>query len=168
VSSSTTTYPPQQQLWQQDRRRFLLALGAILALLLIVSLITLIVTRPTPDKTLDTFCNALVAGDGRLAVSQLSTNLQNQQGAILITVLSARPITMCAHTPATIKGSSATATLLITSSSQTGPNNQSKTLATLIQDASGAWKIDALQSGQGEGKPGRPGSYPIRYMQPAS
>ncbi len=145
VSGSTTTYPPQQQLWQRDRRRLLLALGVITAILLIGSLIALLATRSTPDKTLDTFCNALVAGDGQLAVSQLTTNLQNQQGASLIAVLTARPITRCAHTPVIIKGSSATATLTVTSSSQTGTaNNQSKMLVTLIQDANGAWKIDTL------------------------
>jgi hypothetical protein len=145
VSGSATTYPPQQQLWQQDRRRLLLALGVILVILLIVLLITLVATRSTPDKTLDTFCDALVAGDGQLAVSQLSTNLQNQQGAGFITILSTHPITMCAHTPAIIKGSSAIATLTITSSPQTGiANNQSKMLVTLTQEANGAWKIDTL------------------------
>lgn len=147
VSGSTTTYPSQQQLWQRDRRRLLLGLGVILAILLITSLIALVATRSTPDKTLDTFCSALVAGDGRLAVNQLSTNFQNQQGTGLIAVLSVSTITTCAHSPAIIKGSSATATLTITSVPKTGTaHSQSKALVTLIQEANGAWKIDALQS----------------------
>ncbi len=142
VSGSATTYPPQQQLWRQDRRRLSLALVVILALLLIASLIALVATRSTPDKTLDAFCNALLAGDGRLAANQLSTNLQNQQGPNLVGV----PITMCAHTPAIIKGSSAIATLTITSPlSEVAASRQNKILVTLIQDASGAWKINALQ-----------------------
>src|SRR5579859_606881 len=147
VSGSATTYPPQQQLWRQDRRRLTLALVVILAILLIASLLALVATRSTPDKTLDTFCNALLAGDGRLAVNQLSANLQNQQGSNLIAVLGINNITTCAHTPAIFKGSSAIATLTVTSSSKTGTaNSQSKSPVTLIQEANGVWKIDALQS----------------------
>lgn len=147
VSGIATTYPPQQRLWQQDRRRLTVALGVLLALLLLTSLIALLATRSTPDKTLDTFCNALVAGDGRLAVNQFSTTLQNQQGAGLIVELEISKITMCAHTPASIKGSSATATLTLTSSLNTSAaNGLNKTLVTLIQEANGVWKIDSLQS----------------------
>ena len=155
VSDSTTTYPPRQQLWQQDRRRLSLALVVILAILLISSLIALVATRSTPDRTLDTFCNALLAGDGRLAVNQLSTNLQNQQGSLLIASLIVTKITTCAHTPAVIKGSSATATFSVTFPPNSGiATGQNKTLVTLIQEANGVWKIDALQgSGQGGGLP---------------
>ncbi len=160
VTGSATIYPSQQQLWQQDRRRLYLALVVILAILLISSLIALLAARSTPDKTLDTFCNALLAGDGRLADNQLSTNFQNQQGSFLIAVFDINKITTCAHTPAIIKGSSATATLTLTSpSSAAAANSQNKTLVTLIQQANGVWKINALQnSSQGGGKP-RP--YPI-------
>lgn len=142
VAGSAATYPSQQQLWQQDRRRLSLALGVVLALLLVASLIALVATRSTPDKTLNTFCNALLASDGRLAAAQLSTNLQNQQGQNLVSV----PITTCAHTPAIIKGSSAIATLTITSPlNEAAASRQIKILVTLIQDANGAWKINALQ-----------------------
>lgn len=146
VPGGITTYPPQQQLWQQDRRRLYLALAVMLAVIVIFSLISLIVSRPTPDRTLDTFCNALLAGNGQLAENQLSTRLQNQQGSLLIPLLVANKTITCAHTPAIIKGSSATATLSITFPSNSGTaNSQNKTLVTLIQEANGVWKIDALQ-----------------------
>ena len=147
VPDGVTTYPPQQRLWQQDRRRLYLSLGAMLAIIIVFSLISLIVSRSTPDKTLDTFCNALLAGDGRLADNQLSTKLQNQQGSFLIAELSSTRATTCTHTPAITNGSSATATLTTKFSSNPGfSNSPNKTLATLIQDANGVWKIDALQS----------------------
>ncbi len=147
VPDGITTYPPQQQLWQQDRRRLYIALVVMLAIFIVFSLISLIASRPTPDKTLDTFCNALLAGNGQLAENQLSTRLQNQQGSSLIALLVANKITTCAHTPAIIKGSSAIATLSLTFPSNSGATNrQSKTLVTLIQEANGVWKIDALQS----------------------
>ena len=147
VPDGVTTYPPQQQLWQQDRRRLYLSLGAMLAIIVVFSLISLIASRSTPDKTLDTFCNALLAGDGRLADNQLSTKLQNQRGSFLIAELSSTRATTCTHTPAITNGSSATATLTTKFSSNPGfSNSPNKTLATLIQDANGVWKIDALQS----------------------
>ena len=147
VPDGVTTYPPQQQLWRQDRRRLYLSLGVMLAIIIVFSLISLIASRSTPDKTLDTFCNALLAGDGQLADNQLSTKLQNQQGSFLMAELSSTRATVCTHTPAITNGSSATATLTTKFSSNPGfSNSPNKTLATLIQDANGVWKIDALQS----------------------
>jgi hypothetical protein len=127
----------------------------MLVILLISSLIAVFATRPTPDRTLDTFCNALLAGNGQLAVNQLSTNLQNQQGTVLIVALVVNKITTCAHTPAIIKGSSATATLTVTFPSSAGAaNGLNKMLVMLIQEANGTWKINALQNSlQGGGKP---------------
>jgi FHA domain len=146
VPDGITTYPPQLQLWQQDRRRLYLALVVMLAVIVIFSLISLIASRSTPDGTLDTFCNALLAGNEQLAINQLSTPFQNQQGSLLIASPVTNKITACAHTPAIIKGSSATATLSVTlSSSSSSVNSHSKTLVTLIQEANGIWKIDALQ-----------------------
>ncbi len=147
IPDGITTYPPQQQLWQQDRRRLYIVLLAMLVILIISSLIALIASRPTPDKTLDTFCNALLAGNGQLAENQLSTRLQNEQGSSLIALLVTNKITACRHTSAISNGSSATATLFVTSPSNSGATNlQGKSLVTLIQEASGAWRIDALQS----------------------
>ncbi len=147
VPDGITTYPSQQQLWQQDRRRLSLVLGVMLAIIIIFSLIALIASRSTPNKTLDTFCNAILTGNGQLATNQLSTRLQNQAGSLLIASLVTNKITACAHTPAIINGSSATATLSVTTPSNSGaangPNNM---LVTLVQDTNGAWKIDALQS----------------------
>jgi FHA domain len=146
IPGGSTTYPPQQQLWQQDRRRLNIALAAMLAIIIVFSLISLIASRSTPDKTLDTFCNALLASNGQLAANQLSTKLQNQQGSLSSFVV-ANKITTCVHTPAIIKGAGATATLSITIPSNSGTaNSLSKTLVTLIQDTNGIWKIDALQS----------------------
>jgi len=145
VPGGSTTYPPQQQLWQQDRRRLYIALAAMLAILIVFSLISLIASRSTPDRTLDTFCNALLASNGQLAANQLSPKLQNQQGSFSSFVV-ANKITTCAHTPAIIRGTSATVTLSLTIPSNSGTaNSLSKTLVTLIQDTNGIWKIDALQ-----------------------
>ena len=146
VADGITTYPPQQQLWQQDRRRLYIALVAMLVIIIVFSLISLIAFRPTPDKTLDTFCNALLAGNGQVAENQLTPRLQNQQGSSLSALLFANKITTCTHTSAIIKGFSATATLSVTFPSNFGATNRpSKTLVKLIQEASGVWKIDALQ-----------------------
>jgi pSer/pThr/pTyr-binding forkhead associated (FHA) protein len=146
VPGGITTYPPQQQLWQQDRRRLYIVLAAMLAIIIVFSLISLIASRSTPDKTLDTFCNALLAGNGQLAANQLSPKLQNQQGSFLIASVVANKITTCVHTPSIVKGASATATLSLTIPSNSGAaNSLSKTLVTLIQEANGFWKIDALQ-----------------------
>jgi hypothetical protein len=145
VPGGSTTYPPQQQLWQQDRRRLYRALAAMLAIIIIFSLISLIASRSTPDKTLDTFCNALLASNGQLAINQLSTKLQNQQRSLSSFVVTNK-ITTCAHTPSIIKGASATATLSRSiPSNSSAANSLSKTLVTLIQEANGVWKIDALQ-----------------------
>ena len=146
VPDGTTTYPPQQQLWQQDRRRLYLALAVMLAIIIVFSLISLIASRSTPDRTLDTFCNALLAGNGQLATDQLSTRLQNQTGSFFVVELSSTKATTCTHTPAITSGSSAKATLTIKFPSNSGlPNSLSNTLITLIQEANGVWKIDALQ-----------------------
>ncbi|MGH2498137.1 MAG: hypothetical protein ACRDIV_25855, partial [Ktedonobacteraceae bacterium] len=119
----------------------------MLAIIIIFSLISLIAFRSTPDKTLDTFCNALLAGNGSLAENQLSTRLQNQQGALLTAELPVRKPDTCTHTSAITRGSSAQATLTINfpsnSVSSAIPIN---TLVTLVQDTNGAWKIDALQN----------------------
>lgn len=147
VSSSTTTYPSQQLLWQQDRRRLYLALAVLLAIVIIFSLISLIASRSTPDKTLDMFCNAILAGNGPLAENQLSTRLQNEQGAGLAVSLSARKASACTHTSAITRGSSAQATLTIKfPANSVSSGTPVTTLATLVQDANGVWKIDALQS----------------------
>ncbi len=147
VPGGSTTYPPQQQLWQQDRRRLYRALAAMLAIIIIFSLISLIASRSTPDKTLDTFCNALLTGNGQLAADQLTPKFQkNQQGSFLIASVVTNKITTCVHTPSIIKGASATATLSRSiPSNSSAANSLSKTLVTLIQDTNGIWKIDALQ-----------------------
>ena len=146
VPGGISTYPSQQQLWQQDRRRLYIALIAMLAIIIVFSLISLIVSRSTPDKTLDTFCNALVAGNGQLAASQLTPKLQNQQG-VLASFVAANKITACTHTLSITRGASTTATLSVTiQSNSSATNSQRKILITLIQEANGIWKIDALQN----------------------
>lgn len=147
VPDSTTTYPSQQQLWQQDRRRLYLALGVMLAIIIIFSLISLIASRSTPDKTLDTFCNALLTGNGSLAENQFSTRIQNEQGTLLAVSFSARQANTCTHTSAITRGSSAQATLTIKfPANSVSPSTPINALATLVQDTNGVWKIDALQS----------------------
>lgn len=147
VPDSTTTYPSQQLLWQQDRRRLYLALAVMLAIVIIFSLISLIASRSTPDKTLDMFCNAILAGNGPLAENQLSTRLQNEQGAGLAVSLSARKASACTHTSAITRGSSTQATLTINfPANSVSSGTPVTTLATLVQDTNGVWKIDALQS----------------------
>jgi len=145
VPDGTTTYPPQQQLWRQDRRRLYQSLVVMLALLVVLSLIALITSRSTPDKTLDAFCNALLTSNGQLATNQLSAKLQGQQG-LLVADLTVTKAIVCAHTPAISSGSSAKSTLTIKFSANAGfPNTLNTVLATLIQDTNGVWKIDTLQ-----------------------
>ncbi|HVB74801.1 MAG TPA: FHA domain-containing protein [Ktedonobacteraceae bacterium] len=147
VPGGVTAYPPQQQLWQQDLRRFTLALGVMLVAIVVVSLIAFVVNRSTPDKTLDTFCNALLSGNGQLAYNQLSTTYQNQQGGLFIGEITSNKATACTHTTAIISGSSARATLTTSFSLNSGSSNSpTNSIVMLIQDANGVWKINALQS----------------------
>ncbi|HLX58873.1 MAG TPA: FHA domain-containing protein [Ktedonobacteraceae bacterium] len=148
ISDGMTSYPTQQQLWQQDRRRLYISLGMMLAAIIIVSLLSVAFYRSTPDRTLDTFCNALLNGNGQLAYNQLSSKLQSQQGALFVEEFSAIKATVCTHTPAIISGSSARATLTTRFPANSGSlsGSVSTTSVTLIQDANGVWKMDTLQS----------------------
>lgn len=148
ISGAMTSYPAQQQLWQQDRRRLYISLGVMLAAIVIVSLLSVAFYRSTPDRTLDTFCNALLNGNGQLAYNQFSSKLQSQQGALFVEEFSAIKATVCTHTPAIVSGSGARATLTTRFPATSGPlsGSASTTSVTLIQDANGVWKIDTLQS----------------------
>ena len=148
VSNGLTEYPLQAQLWQKDRRRALISLGILVAVLVAGIALVVALNRSTPDKTLDTFCNAVLAGNGQLAYNQLSNSLQKQIGGTLfINAISSTKVITCTHTPAIVNGSTATANLTVVvaqTSSPPGSNNTSTVI--LVQDANGTWKIDNLGS----------------------
>lgn len=148
VSDGMTEYPLQAQLWQKDRRRALISLGILVVVLVVGIALVITLNRSTPDKTLDTFCDAVLAGNGQLAYNQLSNKLQQQQGGqLFVGEISSLRVTMCTHTPAIVNGSTATANLtVVAAQTQQPPGSNNTSVVTLVQDANGTWKIDNLGS----------------------
>jgi hypothetical protein len=145
VSGGMSAYPPQAQLWQKDRRRALISLGILVAILVVGIALGVTLNRSTPDKTLDTFCNALLSGNGQLAFNQFSANFQKQIGQTNPFLFI--KVTACTHTPAVVNGATATASITVVVAQTPQPSSSSNTsTATLVQDANGAWKIDNLQT----------------------
>lgn len=99
------------------------------------------INRPTPDKTLDTFCSALQQADYRTAYNQFSTKLQRTiSEAVFAGTLSQDKVTACTHGTTTSSGSSVTNSLKLVHASK-GINND---IVTLAKDNNNDWKIDDM------------------------
>jgi hypothetical protein len=128
----------------QNRRGLWITLGIVAAVLLVGGII--IANVPSPSMTLDNFCSALMNGDAQGAYNQLSSGFQSKtsEGSIAF-ALSFNKVTSCTHDTPSVSGNTATANLTIVyASGQTQSNEVS-----LVQDSSGAWKIDNLLSNPG-------------------
>jgi hypothetical protein len=124
------------------RRRWVIAgIVAVLVLLLasVASYFTIsYINRSTPNKTLDTFCNALQHEDYLSAYNQFSPGLQKGiPEADFATVLSQDKITVCTHGNTNDSTNSVTTNLKLVHASK-GINAD---VVTLAKDSNSIWKI---------------------------
>ncbi|GHO43559.1 hypothetical protein [Ktedonospora formicarum] len=135
--------PEQGHLWTRNPGLFWLAVG-IAALLLIAIPISIFqvysyLNRPTPTKTLDTFCSALVQENYPLAYEQFSPNLQLRLPRSRFIVLLAQDrVVSCTHGSADENSQSPHANLKLVHNSQ-GINSD---MVRLKKGADNQWKID--------------------------
>ena len=118
---------------------------SIIAVLLLVSVTCLFViryvNRPTPNKTLDVFCNALQHEDYPSAYDQFSKKMQRTVSeTTFATLLSRDKVIVCTHGIPNDSGSSATTGLKLVHVSK-GINND---VVTLTRDSNDDWKIDGV------------------------
>ena len=131
-------YIPIAPVRRWNRRFIWIGLGVLVVIVLaVVGYIYFI--RSTPEKTLDTYCNALLGQDYLTAYNQLSVSLQrNETESGFAQMLEAQgKITSCSRGSASISGATALVNLFFASSS--GQNSNSP--VTLIQDSGNTWRI---------------------------
>ena len=115
------------------------------AVLLIVAISTLFIvryiTRSTPDKTLDTFCDALQQGNYQSAYEQFSPRLQRTMPeAAFAAIFTGDKVNVCTHGTASDTGTSVINTIKLIHASR-GVNDDS---VTLTKDSNDTWKIDDI------------------------
>jgi hypothetical protein len=99
------------------------------------------INRSTPDKTLDTFCNALQHADYQSAYNQFSAKLQQTiSEAMFAATLSQDRVIACAHDTTGDPGNNVTNTLKLVHASK-GINTD---IVTLTKDSNNDWKIDDI------------------------
>src|SRR6266571_333052 len=126
-------------------RRRLWIITSIIAALLLISITGLFVirytNRPTPDKTLDVFCNALQGEDYLSAYDQFAKKLQRTVSETMIaSLLSQDKDIACTHGPTNDSGRS-TKTCLHLVHASNGINHH---VVTLSRDSNNDWKIDDI------------------------
>ncbi len=138
--SPTPGYVPATK--ERRKNRFLMWIGLGLGLLVVIGLAIggyFYFTRSTPEKTLDTYCDALLGQDYLTAYNQLSTSLQTteRESQFVHTLQAQGRITSCKHGSANINGALALVNLVFLSSSGQSSNSP----VTLTQDSASTWKI---------------------------
>ena len=128
----------------EERRGRWIIVG-MLVVLLLVSIpsffIVSYITRSTPDKTLDAFCNALQQEDYQSAYAQFSTRLQRTiSEAAFAAVFSRDKVSACTHGTSDDTGNSVTNNMKLVHASK-GVNND---IVTLTKDSNENWKIDDI------------------------
>src|SRR5713101_6963150 len=118
---------------------------SILAVLLLAAIASFFViryvSRSTPDKTLDVFCNALQQADYQSAYDQFSAKLQHTVSeAAFAAALSQDKVTACTHGTTGDSANSVTNDLKLVHASK-GINND---IVTLTKDSNSDWKIDDI------------------------
>jgi len=118
---------------------------SILAVLLLAAVASFFViryvSRSTPDKTLDAFCNALQQADYRSAYDQFSAKLQHTVSeAAFAAALSQDKVTACTHGTTGDSANSVTNDLKLVHASK-GINDD---IVTLTKDSNSDWKIDDI------------------------
>ena len=131
-------YVPVAPVQRKNRRFIWIGLGT-LVIIAFVAVGSIYFTRSTPEKTLDTYCYALLGQDYLTAYNQLSTSLQRNETEFgFAQMLEAQgKITSCSHGPASINGATALVNLIF--ASNTGQNSNHP--VSLIQDNGNIWRI---------------------------
>jgi hypothetical protein len=132
--------PPQAE--RRGRSWIWITLGVVV-LLILGGAAYVFFTRPTPEKTLDAYCEALQAQNYVAAYNQLASSLQNMETEPQYAAISQAlgKTTVCTHSSANIITNTATANLTLVSSGQAYNG-----VVTLLQDSSNNWKISILLS----------------------
>jgi hypothetical protein len=141
MAASTEELPPDLA----QRRKFRLGLGLALALLLLALIATATyryVNRPTPQKTLDSFCSALQNENYQEAYNQFTPTLQGQfSERDFSQVLARDKVVTCTHGAVSDSGNMISTTLKLVHQSR-GVNSD---MVFLTKDSQDAWKINDLQ-----------------------
>jgi hypothetical protein len=142
---STSLVPGALPARKKSRRGLWITFGIIVALLLasVASyLVISYVTRPVPDRLLDTFCSALQHEDYQSAYNQFSSKLQSTfSEATFASILSQDKVIACTHgTSVGFANSTITDLKLVHASG--GITN---VLVTLTRDSNNNWKIDDIR-----------------------
>ena len=142
-------YPPpgapvfaQPQPPKRNLRWLWITLGIVGVLLLALCGVCGFLTfaAPTPDKTLDAFCNDLNNKQYHDAYQQLSSGAQSSGSESSFTTTFSN-VSTCAHTKATEDGTIGTANMTLTTRTGLVANFVVK----LVKDSNGIWKINELQ-----------------------
>jgi hypothetical protein len=141
VRMSTEELPPDQL----QQRKFWFGLGLALALLLLVLAATATyryVNRPTPQKTLNTFCSALQNENYQEAYNQFTPTLQGQfSERDFSQVLARDKVVACTHGAVSDSSNMISTTLKLVHKSR-GVNSD---MVFLTKDNQDAWRINDLQ-----------------------
>ena len=144
-----TLYPPGETLTlssllrKEHRRELWTALG-ILGAVLVIGFIVF-ANLHSPERTLDTYCNALRSGDYQTAYNQLSPGQQSlsQSEAYFANGFShGDRVVSCSYTNVSESGNSAMTTVTFTGSS----SGTTFLVFTLIRDSSFNWRIDGFKT----------------------
>lgn len=133
---------PGSLLQKEHRRELWTALG-ILGVVLVIGFIVF-ANLHSPERTLDTFCNALRSGDYQTAYNQLSPGAQSLSQSEVDFANSfshGDRVVSCSYTNVSVSGNSAMTTVTFTGSS----SGTSSLVFTLIQDSSFNWRIDGFK-----------------------
>jgi len=133
---------PEELQRSRKGRWITLSILAVLLLAAVASFFVMrYVSRSTPDKTLDAFCNDLQQADYRSAYDQFSAKLQRTVSeAAFAAALSQDRVIVCTHGTTGDSASSVTNDLKLVHASK-GINND---IVALTKDSNNDWKIDDI------------------------
>lgn len=139
-------YVPIEQVRRRNRRLIWIGLGLLVVIALAV-VGYFYFTRSTPEKTLDTFCNAMRGQDYQTAYNQLSPSVQSSETELVFahTSQAEGKVSTCTHSPATVTGTLATANVTLVS----GSRQTTTSTVTLSQEGTNTWKISRLPTTPG-------------------
>lgn len=130
---------PGSLLQKEHRRDLWMALGILGAVLVIGYIV--FANLHSPERTLDTFCNALRSGDYQTAYNQLSPGLQYDYSSESNFVNDWSRYRSCSYTSTTTSPNDA-----LTALTATGASGSTTYSVELVHDSSYNWKIDAIKS----------------------